>query len=168
MATVYRRFPTRDDLIECVFMQQLSAYVEIMNDALAHPDGWEGFRSCLEAICLMQAENRGFTDIMTTFAPRSVAMRADHARAEALMSQVVKRARATGRLRPDFRLEDIPLLLHANLGVVSAGRNRPDASPRLVAYLLQAFEARNSDPLPRLVAAAAADVLAADALAADG
>jgi AcrR family transcriptional regulator len=168
MATVYRRFPTRDALIECVFMQQLSAYVELMNDALVHPDAWEGFRSCLEAICQMQAENRGFTDIMTTFAPQSLAMRADHSRAEALMSQVVKRARTTGRLRPDFRLEDIPLLLHANLGVVSAGASRPDASRRLVAYLLQAFDARNTDPLPRAAAPASPDVLAADVRAADG
>jgi AcrR family transcriptional regulator len=148
VATVYRRFPTRDDLIEGVFAQKLARCVSVMNEALADPDPWLGFRGCLEAICLMQAEDRGFSDLMIATVPRSIRMQADHDRATSLMREIVDRARASGRLRPDFRAEDVPMLLLANQGVLAAVPQRGDLWRRLVAYMLQAFECTDAGELP--------------------
>lgn len=45
--------------------------------------------------------------------------------------------------------QDLVLLLMANAGVVAAtAATVPDAWRRTVAYMLQAYDARNTDPLP--------------------
>ncbi|HEY9252803.1 MAG TPA: TetR/AcrR family transcriptional regulator, partial [Nocardioides sp.] len=54
-----------------------------------------------------------------------------------------------GRLRQDFTHQDVPLILMANAGVVTATRNAaPDAWKRLVGFLIQAFAAEAAQPLP--------------------
>src|SRR3954454_568799 len=55
IATVYRRFPTRDDLIAACFEQRIEEYARAAEEALEAPDGWSGFRGYVERICGMQA-----------------------------------------------------------------------------------------------------------------
>jgi hypothetical protein len=55
----------------------------------------------------------------------------------------------SGRLGSrDFHPDDMIVLLMANAGVVSAAISVPAASQRHVEYMLQAFEAGNTAPLP--------------------
>ena len=42
IATVYRRFPTRDDLIVACFEHRLEEYASAAEEALEAPDGWSG------------------------------------------------------------------------------------------------------------------------------
>ena len=59
------------------------------------------------------------------------------------------RATEAGRLRLDFTPEDLPLILMANAGVITAaGSAAPDAWRRVVRLLLQALEAPARGPLP--------------------
>jgi hypothetical protein len=61
----------------------------------------------------------------------------------------MSRAKATGRLRPDFSPEDLAMVLIANAGVVNAtGDAAPGTWRRLVAYFIQAFAAEAAQPLP--------------------
>ncbi|MGW7244193.1 hypothetical protein [Streptomyces sp. NPDC054804] len=56
---------------------------------------------------------------------------------------------ATGRLREDFDASDLVLLHMANLGVVHAcGDAAPGAWRRVVALMIQSFEAPARAPLP--------------------
>ena len=56
---------------------------------------------------------------------------------------------ATGHLQEDFAHQDVPLILMANAGVVTATRDAaPDAWRRLLSYLLQSFAAEAAKPLP--------------------
>src|SRR5438874_302222 len=55
IATLYRRFPTREDLIVASFEQKMDAYVNAVDEALQAPDAWSGFQGCLERVCAMQA-----------------------------------------------------------------------------------------------------------------
>ena len=43
IATLYRRFPTRDDLVAACFERRLADYARAAEDALAAPDAWPGF-----------------------------------------------------------------------------------------------------------------------------
>lgn len=45
--TLYNRFPTRDALIEAVFIDRLEALVALAEQAAAQPDPWTGFVSYL-------------------------------------------------------------------------------------------------------------------------
>jgi AcrR family transcriptional regulator len=147
-ATLYRRFPTRADLIAGTFEDKMTAYADAVGQALADPDPWNGFRSYVERVCAMQAEDRGFTDVLTLTFPTAKQFEAARLRAYNGWVELVARAKAAGRLRADFVPEDLVVLLMANAGVIAAtGEAAPDTWRRQLAFLLQAYAAPG-EPLP--------------------
>src|SRR5215204_190896 len=118
-ATLYRRFPTRQDLLVATFGPKLAAYTEAIDRALKDPDPWRGFCDYLTAITGMQQGDRGFRDILTLAFPAAPELRAQRDRVYRGVAELIEKAKATGRLREDFVPEDVPLLLMANAGVVA-------------------------------------------------
>ena len=103
----------------------------------------------------MQAGDRGFTDVLTRSFPSAKEFEVQRDEAFRRFTELIDRAKQTGGLREDFVAEDLPMLLMANAGVVAATTgSAPETSPRLVAYLLQAFAAQAAEPLPEPPAAA--------------
>ena len=149
VATLYRRFPTRADLIAGAFEAKMAAYADAVSQALAEPDPWTGFCSFIELVCAMQAEDRGFGNVLTMTFPTAKQFEAERDRAYRGFLDLVSRAQTAGQLRGDFVAEDLPMLLMANAGVIAG---TADAAPgtwrRFVAYMIQAFSARNTQPLP--------------------
>ena len=149
VATLFRRFPTRDDLVAAAFADKMNDYVEAVEVALADPDPWQGFCAYIERVCQMQADDRGFADVLILTFPTAKAFEADRKRSAEALTELLKRAKATGRLRDDFAHQDVPLILMANAGVVTATRDAaPDAWRRLLGYLIQSFAAEGARPLP--------------------
>jgi AcrR family transcriptional regulator len=147
--TLYRHFPDRDALITSVFEEKMDAYVAAAEDALTDSDPWRSFCTYVQRVCAMQAEDRGFTHVLTNSFPTADAFEAKRAVAYAHFAELVERAQTAGCLRADFTHQDMALLLMANAGVVAATADTvPDAWRRPVAYMLQAFEATNTTPLP--------------------
>lgn len=66
IATLFRRFPTREDLINAVFADRINGYVAAVTEALDDPDPWHGFTTYVHTVCAMQAEDRGFAEVLTT------------------------------------------------------------------------------------------------------
>jgi AcrR family transcriptional regulator len=142
VATLYRRFPCRDDLIAASFEGRVREYADAVEEAQANPDPWEGFCHYVERVCAAQVGDRGLGDVLVRTFPHAPGLECHRARARAAMVELIERAKAAGKLRADFSTEDIPLLLMANAGVVqSAPSIAPVNSQRLVGYLLQAFRA---------------------------
>lgn len=143
IATLYRRFPTREDLISAVFDDRMDAYVDAITKALADPDPWHGFTTYIERICAMQAADRGFADLLTLTFPTAKTLEGKRTTAYKEWLELIARAKSTGQLRLDFAPEDLPILLMANAGVVAAtGDAAPDAWRRLVVYMLQSYAAQ--------------------------
>ncbi|WP_320774366.1 helix-turn-helix domain-containing protein [Streptomyces sp. CRN 30] len=142
VATLYRRFPTRDDLVDAAFAHQLDTCARVLAEAVADPDPWHGFQRLFETICRLQQEERGFpAAFVAAFPDRSK----DHTRARALAERqlmtLIRRAQAAGALRSDFHPSDLGVVLLAHCGLVTALPGDGAASRRLVAYLLEAFRA---------------------------
>ncbi|WP_440073416.1 TetR/AcrR family transcriptional regulator [Streptosporangium sp. OZ121] len=152
VATLYRRFPTRESLITEVFADQMEACVSVVDEALADPDPWHGFCTVIEKVCAMQAADRGFTAAFLTAFPDAVDHERERVRAERGFAELTRRAKDAGRLRADFEPADLVLLLMANSGIVAESAEEAlMASRRLVAYLLRSFQADppgRADPLP--------------------
>jgi AcrR family transcriptional regulator len=149
VATLFRRFPTRDDLVTAVFADKMAAYEQAVAAALADPDPWHGFCAFVERVCQMQAEDRGFADVLTATFPIAEGLQAARDRSALALAELLDRAKQTGKLRSDFVHQDLPLILMANAGVITGTRDAaPDAWRRLLAYLLQAFTADAAQPLP--------------------
>lgn len=149
IATLYRRFPTREDLIAASFEARVAEYAEAAEVALRAPDGWSGFCAYVERICAMQAADRGLKDVLTRTLPNAKALEGHRKRRYELSVRLIDRAKAEGTLRSDLVPEDLILLLMANAGVVQgAGEAAPDAWRRLVGLLLDGFRSEAATPLP--------------------
>ncbi|GAA3235384.1 TetR/AcrR family transcriptional regulator [Nonomuraea helvata] len=149
VATLYRRFPSRESLITEVFGDELATCASVVDEALADPDPWRGFCSMIEKVCAMQVADRGFTEAFLTAFPDAIDYERTRMRAEQGFAEVMRRAKAAGRLRADFDLADLTLVLKANCGVATGtSQAAAAASRRLVAYLLQSFRAEHAEPLP--------------------
>ena len=148
-ATLYRRFPRREDLIVACFAPKLAEYAAAVEEALAAPDAWAGFCEFFEHVCAMQAADQGVQDVLTTTFPTDPAVEEQRTRAFARFGELVRRAQAEGMLRADFVPEDLVLLLMANAGVVRAMRHAaPDAWRRFVGLMRDALRAERAHPLP--------------------
>src|SRR6185312_4889674 len=60
--TLYNRFPTRQDLIEAVFVDRLETLATLAEHAAADPGPWHGFVSYVTGMCELQASDRGFNE----------------------------------------------------------------------------------------------------------
>ncbi|MGH8877342.1 MAG: TetR/AcrR family transcriptional regulator, partial [Stackebrandtia sp.] len=80
VATLYRRFPTRDALITEVFTDQLGECAAVIDEALTDPDGWRAFATVLETVCHLQIADRGFAEAFLTAFPTAVDFEATRGR----------------------------------------------------------------------------------------
>jgi len=149
IATMFRRFPTKEELVAAVFSDRMDAYADAVAVALEDPDPWHAFVGYIEAACAMQAADYGFADVLTMTFPTAKALEERRDEAYEAMVRLINRAKATGRLREDFDPSDLVLLHMANAGVVNAtGDAAPDAWRRVVALMIQSFETPARGPLP--------------------
>jgi AcrR family transcriptional regulator len=152
IATLYRRYPTREALVVACFGPRLDEYAAALDEALAAPDAWTGFCAYVERVCGMQAADRATQDLLTTAFPTAREVEAQRAQTYDRFAELVRRAQDEGALRRDFVTEDFVLLLIANAGVVRATREAaPGAWRRFVGLLLDACRAEGQArdrPLP--------------------
>jgi len=141
-ATLYRRFPTRADLVLAVFADRMEENLAAVADALEIADPWEGFVAFVEALCCMQVRDRGIADLVTV--DLATAPEIERSRSAALrgLHELAQRAQDAGALRRDFTPEDVVVILMANAGLVrSAHEAGPKASARLVHLMLDGLRA---------------------------
>ena len=141
-ATLYRRFPSRRDLIAEVFAGQMNEWVELADRSLADLDPWNGFVTYVTHVCEMQATDRGLSDLLvnTSFDDdeRLARLRATAQRGAV---EVIDRAQRAGALRADLTRLDLRMLMMANAGVAVRSAD-PAAWRRLLTLFLEGVSAR--------------------------
>ncbi|MGR6968147.1 TetR/AcrR family transcriptional regulator [Streptomyces cynarae] len=148
-ATLYRHFPTRGSLIAEAFSEQLAQCVAALDEALQDEDPWRGLCHALTKVCMMQAQDRGFSAAFLSQFPDASDFHRERARAETGLAELVQRAKSTGQLRKDFDTSDVTLLLLANNGVVGESPAVSiAASRRLLGFFLQSCRPTDGAPLP--------------------
>ncbi len=142
VGTAYRRFGSRNELIEALFDERMDEVIALADAALTLEDPWEGLVQFLERLAALQSENRGLKEILlgTSEGRARVARMRDEMRPRA--AELVARAQAAGALRPDFDGSDLPLL-QMMVGAVAdvAPPDRPDLWRRFFALLIDGLRA---------------------------
>jgi AcrR family transcriptional regulator len=148
VGTVCRNFPTKEALVEAVVTANLRTLVDEANDALADPDAGAAFERVVFGIAEFLTRHRALAEEMA--ADLGLAARADLKRElESTMNQLVQRAQAVGRLRPDIGPADVAMLLSgaahaaALAGVVDASLRE-----RFVRVILDGLRTPDPSPLP--------------------
>jgi AcrR family transcriptional regulator len=148
-ATVYRRFPSKEMLVTEAFTEQLGACRAIIDEGLADPDPWHGFCLVIERICELHARSSGFTAALMSASPGAVDTAGGREHALSSMAGLARRARDAGRLRPDFVLDDVILILMANRGIRAASPAAAVAASRRFATLaIRALQATPEGSAP--------------------
>jgi AcrR family transcriptional regulator len=149
-ATLYRHFPTKEMLVTEALTVQMRACHAIIEEGLAAPDPWHGFCLVIEKVCALHARDRGFTAAFMSAYPNAMDFAADREYALSSIAGLARRAKEDGRLRADFVLDDLILMLMANGGIrASSPAASVAASRRFAVLAIQAFQASpQAPPLP--------------------
>ena len=92
MGTLYRHFPTKEDLIDAVLEDAFAEIVAIAEQAAAEEDAWVGFTQFLEQALALHARNHGLKDILAS-------SEHGHVRATAMRKKLKPLLRADDRAR---------------------------------------------------------------------
>jgi AcrR family transcriptional regulator len=145
IGTVYRHFATRDALVDAVFERRIGDFVAIAEQAAAEPDAWLAFTGFLESTLELQAGDRLLKDVFLRSPPGTG--RAERAREELrqAVERVLDRAREGGRLRAEFTLADLSLLIWSFAPVIDATSTvAPNAWRRHLRWLLDGLSAESA------------------------
>jgi len=149
IATLYRRFPTREKLVAAALVEKIAQYAAAAEQALEVPDPWAGFAWFVQRICELQACDRGLGDLLSMTLSAGEQIEQLRRTANENVIALIDRAKASGTLRDDFVGEDLLLLLIATAAVMQVTRaDAPDAWRRFVALALDAFRGQESAGLP--------------------
>jgi AcrR family transcriptional regulator len=147
-ATLYRHFPTRDDLLLAVFMDRVIENATFLERARQTEDPWAGFTQYIQETCRALAADRGMADVMAIGYP-TPELHTLHARASKARIDLIERAKASGQLRADATPEDVVLLLLAVAGIIQhTGTAAPAATERYLSFALDGFRAPAATPAP--------------------
>jgi AcrR family transcriptional regulator len=148
--TLYRRFPTKEALVQAIFDDILVEYEALAEAALDDLDPGTAFADFLAAAARMQASNQGFYDVVTQRLGTSALNDEQRRRFIDAAERPLRRAQAAGRVRDDLVAEDIQVMLRM-LGATTRpamdGSAMDERWPRYLGLLLDALRPGSATPL---------------------
>ncbi len=163
VGTVYRRFPTKDDLIVELFTARFADLADLARAASDDPDPWAGFVRYFEDSTRILVTDKGFRELLagaytgtagwartsapdrliTLFETTEELMRCYHTR-------LIRRAQDAGALRADIEPTDMLVLTMAIQSTLAfAGTaQQPDLYRRVVGIVLDGLRPSRDQPTP--------------------
>jgi AcrR family transcriptional regulator len=148
IATLYRRFPTRETLLAAVFEQHLDQLADMIeSDADSQDDPWDAFAAFVWKFAETSASERGLSGEMSLQVCNDGHL--DRHRYVGLCSALIERAQEAGDLRDDVSFTDVGWLIFSiGLFIESTASTGPGYWRRYVAFVLDALRAPGVTPLP--------------------
>jgi AcrR family transcriptional regulator len=149
MGTLYRHFPTKEELVDAVLEDAFAELVELAESAAADEDAWRGFAGFLEQALARHAVNHALKDMLAVREHGRERAEAMRNRIEPLLRRMIVRAQEQGALRADFTAEDVPIVFWACGRVIEAtSAIAPQYWRRCLALVLDGLRAGTDTPLP--------------------
>jgi AcrR family transcriptional regulator len=147
MGTLYRHFPTKDELLATVLERQFDAWLtDAHQRAMATEDPWQALAGFFEQLLDNQAGNRA---VVESFAATGGPSDACIQRCYSLIDQLRTRCVDAGLLRPGVTTDDLFLLSGSlSQAILATADSHPGHWRRLLRISLDGLSIRNPDPLP--------------------
>ncbi|GAA1650924.1 TetR/AcrR family transcriptional regulator [Actinoplanes couchii] len=147
MGTLYRHFPTKDQLLNTVLEQQFDAWLTAAHQqAMATADPWRALAGFFEQLLADHAGNRAVVESYTATGGPSLSC---IQRCYDCIDQLRTRCADAGVLRPGITTDDLFQLSGAlSQAVLTTAESHPGQWRRLLRISLDGLKSRNTDPLP--------------------
>ncbi len=111
VGTLYHHFGTKDALLEAVVLESLQHFAAYIQTLLVEPNPWKGVERLLHYMAERQLKDRAFGELIGAQPTLRATTTATKRALGGLIQQILSRAQATGQLRADVVVGDVPLLL---------------------------------------------------------
>jgi AcrR family transcriptional regulator len=148
-ATLFRRFPTKDDLITAIIAVQFEEAADLATSCLEEEDPWRGLERFLYEMAARASVDHGVSDAAKERCMASPALAAERRRIIDLTSQLVRRAQKVGVLRADIAGQDLMFLMSAiaSLGESPFPGLRADLWKRYLGIVLDGLRPKGASKL---------------------
>jgi AcrR family transcriptional regulator len=149
VGTVYRRFADKEQLVDALFEDSMTQFVQLAESCLDAEDPWTGLVRFMELATEQHASDRGLKEVALSGTHGLERVARARQRVFPLVSKLVQRAQDDGSLRPDLEPTDLPLL-QLMLGSLSeCTRNvDPEVWRRFLGLLTDGMRTRREGPSP--------------------
>jgi AcrR family transcriptional regulator len=136
IGTLYRHFPTREDLVEAVYRAERSRLCDSVDELLAEQPPDRALRSWMDRFSDYMAAKREMSDALRALiAAGAITSAQAHAELSSAVRRLLDAGVAAGSLRPDVPAEDVVTGL-LGVALACAGPERSDQTGRLFDLLL--------------------------------
>ena len=147
VATVYRRYPDRDLLIDALFDERMDELVAIISARLADPDPWNGLVGALADLLEVQEGDAGLKELLLSSRRGRGGIAGLRERIAPLLGQLLERATAAGVVRGDIERQDVAVIQIMLSAVIDCSRDvAPGLWRRYLEILLQGLRAEPTAP----------------------
>lgn len=146
-ATIFRRFPCKDDLILAMIEQRLADLAEAVEDAARRDDAWEGLAAAMAIIAERQAMDRGLAEAAHSRVVGAPNLREARERILTPIADLLHRAQAAGQVRDDLQPEDVFFLIAAAANASPCRFQIPGLWRRYLGVVLDGMRPEGASPL---------------------
>jgi AcrR family transcriptional regulator len=149
VGTAYRRFPSKEALIDELFEDRVAVVVALAEEGLAMEDAWEGFVHFIRNSAGLFARDRALKEVMLASERGNERVAQMREQVKPRVGKLVARAQQAGALRADLAALDVPMV-NAMIGLLAdaARETRPDLWERALGIVLDGMVARRDEPTP--------------------
>jgi AcrR family transcriptional regulator len=141
-ATLSRRFPTRESLMDAVFARQLDWWMGAIESAADASDSWQALLTLLEEACVQQAHDGVCADLVVRSFLQGSSFDREKAAVRATVERIIREAQRDGRATADLSWDDVVLLIESNAGAAGLATSDGEAKARrLVHHFVRSFAA---------------------------
>ncbi|HSD78187.1 MAG TPA: helix-turn-helix domain-containing protein [Solirubrobacteraceae bacterium] len=123
VGTVYRHFPTKESLMGELVRLKLDRMQKAAEAGLEVDDPWEAFAGVLRRGAEVMAADAALRDALGRVPEAWEHAAAERERLQAILAQVIRRGQEAGVIRPDFSVDEVPMLM---CGVASSMSQHSD------------------------------------------
>ena len=118
IGTVYRHFPTKDELVRGLVAYRFDKLREAADPWLEVDDAWEALSGFLWDCARLQCGNRGWAQVTAATPLHAGTVEHERDALREVTSQLLERAKTAGAVRADVTVDDVVMLMCGTCSVI--------------------------------------------------